>query len=64
MKWRVIPKIDAHAHLVTDEFREFYKDDKEICWTYSNIAYFKQIAKEYKVKKFILQPTNDAYMYQ
>lgn len=64
MKWREIPKIDAHAHLVTDEFREFFKDDKESCWTYSNKSYFKQIAKEYNVKKFVLQPTNDTYMYQ
>lgn len=64
MKWREIPKIDAHAHLVTKDFREFFKDDKESCWTYSNKSYFKQIAKEYNVKKFILQPTNDTYMYQ
>ena len=64
MKWREIPKIDAHAHLVTKDFREFFKDDKESCWTYSNKSYFKKIAKEYNVKKFILQPTNDTYMYQ
>lgn len=64
MKWKEIPKIDAHAHLVTKDFREFFKDDKESCWTYSNKSYFKQIAKEYNVKKFILQPTNDTYMYQ
>ena len=64
MKWKEIPKIDAHAHLVTKDFREFFKDDKESCWTYSNKSYFKRIAKEYNVKKFILQPTNDTYMYQ
>lgn len=64
MKWKEIPKIDAHAHLVTKDFREFFKDDKESCWPYSNKTYFKQIAKEYNIKKFILQPTNDTYMYQ
>lgn len=64
MKWREIPKVDAHAHLVTDEFREYFEGDPGCEWTYSKKEYFIEIAKKYNVKKFILQPTNDPFMYQ
>lgn len=62
--WREIPKIDANVHLGTDELVDFYKnrDDDEI-WKYSDLEIIKGQMEKYNVKKVILQPTNDGYMY-
>lgn len=62
--WRDIPKIDVNVHLGTDELVDFYRDkDDDRIWKYSDLATIKEQMEKYNVKKAILQPANDGYMY-
>lgn len=65
MDWKTIPKIDAHVHILPEEKRQgFIKyQGKNSTWARADLSQYIEYMDEYNIKKAILQPTNDPYMY-
>ncbi len=65
MDWKAIVKIDSHVHILPEERRQsFIKYQGENCtWAKAELSYYIEHMEEYNIRKAILQPTNDPYMY-
>lgn len=65
VNWKTIPKIDSHVHILPEDKRkEFIKYQGENCtWSKAELNCYINYMEEYNIKKAILQPTNDPYMY-
>ncbi|WP_425445845.1 amidohydrolase family protein [Dethiothermospora halolimnae] len=65
MDWNKIRKIDGHIHILPENKRlEFIKYQGEECiWAKADIETYVDLMDKYNIKKAILQPTNDMYMY-
>ena len=65
MDWKKIPKIDAHVHILPEERRQgFIQYQGENCaWAKADLNQYMDYMDEYNIKKAILHPTNDPYMY-
>lgn len=65
MDWKTIAKVDSHVHILPEERRQgFIKYQGENCtWAKAELSYYIKHMEEYNIRKAILQPTNDPYMY-
>ena len=65
MDWKDIPKMDAHVHILPEDRRKgFIKYQGEGCtWAKAELNQYIEHMDKYNIKKAILLPTNDHYMY-
>ena len=65
MDWKTIPKIDSHVHILPEESRQgFVKHLGADClWAKSELSSYLQEMERNNIRRAILQPTNDPYMY-
>lgn len=65
MDWFQVPKIDAHVHILPEDRRQGFitYDGEDSTWAKAEITRFIDHMEKYNIKKAILVPTNDPYMY-
>lgn len=65
MDWKTISKIDSHVHILPEErWQGFMKYQGENCtWAKAKLSYYIKHMEKYNIRRAILQPTNDPYMY-
>ena len=65
MDWKSVPKIDAHVHILPEDRRQgFIQYQGEDCtWAKAELNQYIEHMDKYNIKKAILLPTNDHYMY-
>ena len=65
MDWKEIPKIDAHVHILPEDKRQgFVKyQGEDSTWAKASVKTYIKEMEQYNIKKAILVPANDPYMY-
>lgn len=65
MDWRTISKIDSHVHILPEDRRQGFirYQGEDSTWSKAELSSYIDYMEEYNIKKAILQPTNNSYMY-
>lgn len=61
MKWKEIPKIDAHVHIIPDEVHAANPDaDDE--FSFASASRYQKIMDQFNIQKAVIMPFNDPYL--
>jgi len=61
MKWRDIPKIDAHIHVIPDEVHAANPDSEDE-FSFAKVSSYQKIMDEFNIRKAIIMPFNDPWL--
>ncbi|MBE6891587.1 MAG: amidohydrolase [Ruminococcaceae bacterium] len=61
-KWKEIPKIDAHIHLLPDDVIEANRGYGDVFVDYGSLSDYLNIMDKYNIESSFIMPFNDPYM--
>ena len=61
MKWRDIPKIDAHIHIIPDEVHAANPDSEDE-FSFAKVSSYQKIMDQFNIRKAIIMPFNDPWL--
>ena len=61
MKWKEIPKIDTHIHIIPDEVQEANPDSDDE-FSYASFVQAENLMDEYNIRRAVIMPFNDPYL--
>ena len=60
--WKIIPKIDAHIHLMPEDVIEANREYDDPFVDYGSIKDYQSIMERYNIERAFIMPFNDPYM--
>ena len=61
MKWRDIPKIDAHIHIIPDEVHAANPDSDDEFF-FAKVSSYQKIMDQFNIRRAIIMPFNDPWL--
>ena len=61
MKWRDIPKIDAHIHIIHDEVHAANPDSDDE-FSFAKVSSYQKIMDQFNIRRAIIMPFNDPWL--
>ena len=61
IRWREIPKVDAHVHIIPDEVHAANPDSDDE-FSFATVSGYQKIMDEFNVQKAIIMPFNDPWL--
>ena len=61
MKWKEIPKIDAHVHIIPEEVHRANPDSDDE-FAYATLSGYRRLMDQYNIRKAIIMPFNDPWL--
>lgn len=61
MKWKEIPKIDAHVHIIPDEVHAANPDTDDE-FSFASASGYQKIMDQFNIQKAVIMPFNDPYL--